>query len=140
MSSLTTNARRTLPCPNCGEMIYSDSTQCRFCSTPLDAQAAEAGAKAQQQINDACNYAKWIRNFAGAIWVFFLIGLIITAGQLAFLAGIFLVPISLILWQIRYGRLKTDDPDYKKAKRDCMAALFLWLPAMLLQLVLWIAL
>jgi hypothetical protein len=139
MSSITTNARRTLPCPKCGEMIYSDSTQCRFCATPLDAHAAEAGASVQQQVNDACNYAKWIRNFAGAMWVFLLVGLILTAGQLAVLAGIFLVPGSLIFWQIKYGRLKTDDRDYQKAKRDRLAALFLWLPAMLLQLLLWVA-
>jgi hypothetical protein len=120
-------------------MIYSDSTQCRFCATPLDAHAAEAGASVQQQVNDACNYAKWIRNFAGAMWVFLLVGLILTAGQLAVLAGIFLVPGSLIFWQIKYGRLKTDDRDYQKAKRDRLAALFLWLPAMLLQLLLWVA-
>ena len=138
MSSLTSNARRTLPCPNCGEMIYSDSSQCRFCSTPLDAQAAEAGANAQQQVNDACNYAKWIRNFAGAIWVFLLVGLILTAGQLAAVGGIFLVPVSLIFWQIKYGRLKTEDRDYQKAKRDRLAALFLWLPAMFVQFLLWV--
>src|SRR5262245_61499083 len=135
MSSLTTHARRIFPCPNCGEMIYSDSAQCRFCSASVDAQAAEAGANLQQQVNDACNYAKWIRNFAASICVFLLVGFILTAGQLAVLVGIFLVPISLIYWQIKYGRLKTGDPDYKKAKRDCLIALFLWLPAMLLRLL-----
>jgi hypothetical protein len=117
-------------------MIYSDTAQCRFCSAPLDRQVAEAAATAQEKVNDACNQAKWIRNMAGAMWVFLLVGLIFTVGTLGVMACFFLIPASLIYWQVKFGSLKTADPDYLKAKRDRLIALLLWLPAGLLQLLL----
>lgn len=126
--SLSTE-RRILPCPKCGEMIYSDSAQCRFCSAPLDRHAAEAGADVQQRVNNACNQAKWIRNAAGAMWVFLVVGMIIGVLRLAFVAFFFLVPVSIIAWQIQYNSLPTQDPDYQRAKRDRLTALLLWLPA-----------
>jgi hypothetical protein len=136
MSSMTQTQPRILPCPNCGEMIYSDTTQCRFCSAPVDVLAAEAGANLQEKVNDACNQAKWIRNTAGAMWVFMGLGIIFSFGRIGTLFCFVAVPLSLIYWQLRYGSLKTPDPDYKKAKRDRLIALLIWLPAGLIQLLL----
>jgi len=117
-------------------MIYSDTTKCRFCAADIDPKAAAAGANFQAQINNACNQAKMIRHMATAMWVLFLVGLIFSAGTIGVLAFFFIVPVSLILWQFKYGRLKTTDPDFQKAKRDRLIAIALWLPAGLLQITL----
>jgi hypothetical protein len=129
---LTANQPRILPCPNCNEMIYSDVTTCRFCSAPVDSAAAEAGANLQEKVNAAVNQAKWIRNMAGVIWIFLAMSFFWNGGTLGFFALFFITPISLVYWQIRYGRLQSADPDYKKAKRDRLIALVLWLPAALI--------
>jgi len=117
-------------------MIYSDATKCRFCSAEIDPQAAAAGAHLQAEVNNACNHAKMIRHMATAMWVLFVVGLIFSAGTIGVLAFFFIVPVSLILWQVKYGRLKTSDPDFQKAKRDRLIAIALWLPAGLLQIAL----
>lgn len=120
-------------------MIYSDSTTCRFCSLPVDRQAAEAAADVQKQVNDAVNLAKWTRNIAGAMWGLVGLGLIFGIASLAATACIFLIPASLIYWQIRYARLQTADVDYKKTGRDRLIALLLWLPASFIQLLIIVA-
>jgi len=131
--SIMSDKVRILPCPNCQQMIYSDSTQCRFCSATLDRQTTEAAASIQEQVNDACNHAKWIRNMAGAMWVLFGVSFILTAGTAGVFGLFFLIPAYLVYWQIKYGSLKTSDPDYQKAKRDRLVALLLWFPAGLLK-------
>src|SRR6476620_7734377 len=45
------------PCPSCGQMIYSDSETCRFCSATVDRQVAAAGSELQSRVNTACNQA-----------------------------------------------------------------------------------
>ena len=124
-----------LPCPQCGQMIYSDSTRCRFCSAEIDPVAAAAGAAVQKQVNDACNLAKATRHMATAMWVFFVVGFIFGSARFGVIGLFFAVPVSLILWQVRYGRLQTNDPDYKRAKRDRWIALALWLPVSVLQFI-----
>ena len=126
----------TLPCPSCGQMIYSDTTKCRFCSADIDPKAAAAGAQLQAQVNNACNQAKITRHMATAMWVFLLVGLIWNGGTIGVLACFFIVPVSLILWQVKYGSIQTADPDFKRAKRDRLIAIALWLPAGLLQIAL----
>ncbi len=117
-------------------MIYSDTTKCRFCEAPVDSTAAAAAADNQAKVNNACNQAKWIRNMAGAMWALLGVSLILTAGTVGVFACFFLIPLSLIYWQISYGRLKTADPDYQKAKRDRLIALGLWVPAALIEILL----
>ena len=129
MSSTFQTGARIFPCSQCGEMIYSDSTTCRFCSAPVDRQAAEAGADLQKQVNNAVNLAKWIRNTGGAMWAFVVLGLVLGVAFLAAIACFFLIPISLVYWQISFGGLKTADPDYAKTRRDRIIALLLWLGA-----------
>jgi len=75
MSTFMTSAR-IFPCATCGEVIYNDSTVCRFCSALVDRQAAEAAADLQEQVNNSVNQAKWTRNAAGAMWGFVGLGLI----------------------------------------------------------------
>jgi hypothetical protein len=116
-------------------MIYSDSPVCRFCSTPVNRQAAEAAADNQKEVNNAVNLAKWIRNAAGVMWGFVALGMFVGTAFLAAIGCMFLIPIALIYWQIKYGGLKTVDADFAKTKRDRVIALLLWLGASAAQIV-----
>ena len=124
-------------------MIFSDSEKCRFCLAPIDRKTAEAGAVVQDKVNSACSQAKMLRNYAGAVWIVFLFGLRISfrlrLHPFVFIAGwgllLFVVPIWLILWQAKFRNLQTADPDYKRAKRDRLLALVIWLPALALELL-----
>jgi uncharacterized Tic20 family protein len=117
-------------------MISSDVTKCRFCSATIDPQAAALGAELQAKVNTACNHAKMLRNAAGAMWLFFLLGLVLpfvgSGATLLFFGD----GGGLIYWQIKFGRLKTVDADYKRAKRDWLIAAAIWLPALAWTLVL----
>jgi uncharacterized membrane protein YciS (DUF1049 family) len=116
-------------------MIYSDSTKCRFCSAEIDPVAAAAGAALQKKVNDACNLAKVTRHMATSMWAFFVVGFIFGFARFGVLVLFVAVPVSLVLWQIKYGGLQTTDRDYKKARRDRWIALALWLPVGILQFV-----
>lgn len=135
MSNTTITGAGIFPCPTCGEMIYSDSKICRFCSAPVDHAAAELGARLQAQVNNACNQAKMLRHFAVSMWVFFLVSFLLSAAGWAFLGLMIVIPFWLIYWQFTFGKLTTNDPDYEKAKRDRLVAFFVWLPAPILQVV-----
>ena len=134
--SIGSGSASILPCPQCGEMIYSDVTACRFCSAAIDPQAAAAGAKLQKRINDACNHAKIVRNMAGVMWILFLVRFVFFGLVWGFIGLFFFVPAYLIFWQVKYGSLKTQDPDFNRAKRDRLIALLIWLPALALQVLL----
>ena len=133
--SIGSGGASILPCPKCGEMIYSDATTCRFCSEAIDPQAAAVGAKRQKEINDACNHAKMVRNVAGVMWIVFLARFLIFGATWGFVGLFFFVPAYLIFWQVKYGSLKTEDPDFSVARRDRLIALLIWLPALALQVL-----
>lgn len=124
------------PCPSCGQMIYSDAETCRFCSAKVDRQTAAAGAELQSRVNTACNQAKLLRNAAGVMWIFFLLGLLpfLPFGW-GFTFLVVAIPIWLVYWQVQFGSLQTTDADYKRAKRDRLIALVIWIPALALQLI-----
>ncbi len=65
----------------------------------------------------------------------FFLGLVWNGGILGVLALLIVIPVLFAMWQIKYSSLKTSDPDYKKANRERLIALALWLPAGLLQLL-----
>jgi hypothetical protein len=121
---------RILPCPACGEMIYSNVTTCRFCSSPVDSHAAELGADIQAKTNDAVNSAKMIRNIAAAMWFFLgvlrLIPFLNLMGLIAAVPCFLIVGVGLVYWQLKYGRIETIDADYKNAKSNWWFALALW--------------
>ncbi len=119
----------TFPCPNCHEFINSSMTTCKYCSAAIDLQAAITAVELQDKINRACNDASLVRNLAGAMWVFFFVRLIPIIGYVANIAMIvlfLLVPVRLIMWQVRFGGIQTADVDYKRANRNILVALGLW--------------
>ena len=134
MSFTLSRPKGILPCPSCGEMIYSDAEVCRFCSVPIDRETAFRGAELQKRVNDACNQAKWVRNAAGLMWLLLLLDLVFVPSARWGYVGLFvLVPIWLVTWHARYRSLETRDPDYKTAKRDWRIAVIIWLPALVLE-------
>ena len=137
MSGLNlSQSKGILPCPACGQMIYSDAEVCRFCSAPIDRETATRGAELQKRVNDACNQAKWVRNAAGVMWLLLLLDLVYVPSAGWGYIGLFVgVPIWLITWQVKFRSLETPDADYKTAKRDWLIALIIWLPALGLHVI-----
>lgn len=124
------------PCPNCGQLIYSNARNCRFCSATVDQEAATQGAALQARVNTACNQAKSLRNAAAVMWAFFLMGLLPFSPLGWGFTGLFVaLPVWLVYWQLRFGRMNTKDVDYRRAKRDWLISVFIWLPAIALQLL-----
>ena len=137
MSSLNlSQSKGILPCPACGQMIYSDAEVCRFCSAPIDRETAMRGAQLQARVNDACNQAKWMRNAAGVMWLLLLLRtLYVPSAGWGYIGVFFAIPVWLIMWQVRFRKLETPDPDYKTAKRDWLITLIIWLPALVLEVI-----
>ena len=120
----------SFPCPSCQEFINDSMTQCPYCSAPVDPQVARQAVEFQQRVNNACNDASLIRNLAGVMWLCFFLRFIPFVGcaaGIALLILFFLVPIRLLIWQSKYGMLRTPDVDYQRAKRNALIALALWI-------------
>ena len=118
---------RTFRCPNCNEMINDSMTTCRFCSVPVDPGVAQLIAERQQKANQAVSDASYLRSTTIAMWV--LLGLsfipFIPLVELGFFI-IFVVGIVLLIrWQVKFGNLLTNDPDYQSARKSWRIALLL---------------
>ena len=122
---------RTFRCPNCNEMINDQMQQCRFCSVPLDPGIVALVAEQQEKANRAYSDASYLKTTAIAMFVFLGLSLIpyVPLVYWAFLVTFFVVLILLIRWQASFGRLITNDDDYRLAKRGRTFALILWLVA-----------
>ena len=118
---------RTFRCPNCSEMINDSMTECRFCSTPVDPAVAAMIADRQEKANRAYSDASYVRIAAIAMFVFLGVSFIpfLPVVYWGFVITFFAVLVMLILWQVRFGSLVTDDPDYKRARRSKNIALIL---------------
>jgi Ca2+/Na+ antiporter len=122
---------QTYPCPNCNEIINETVEKCPYCSTPVDRQAAAAAAENQTKVNQACSDASYLRTAAVVLWVFLGLSFIpfIPLVGWAFLATFVVVLVMLIRWQVKFGGIKTKDPDYPRAKGNRNLAVVLWLAA-----------
>jgi len=127
---------RTFRCVNCNEMVNDSMTHCRFCSVPIDIGVATLLAERQQKANEAYSDASYVRNAAVTMFVFYAIGLILTMAYFAFIATFIVVTVLLIRWQVKYGVLVTNDPDYLKARRSKNIALLLLIVAFPLGVIL----
>jgi hypothetical protein len=123
---------QTFPCPNCGEIINDSVNTCRFCSTPVDPNAAASAAELQSRVNRACSDASFLRTAAAAMFVLLAVSVVPFVSLITyfgFILTFFVVLVLIIRWQIKFGRLQTTDDDYKRAKRLRTVALILWLVA-----------
>ena len=134
-------ALSTFQCPNCHEYINTGMEKCKYCSFPLNPQMVTAAVELQEKVNRACNEASLIRNLAGVMWVGFFfrfIPIIGVVGWILLLIGFFAVPCWLLYWAFRYGGLRTPDVDYKRAKRNALMALVLWILVLIVGVVLFV--
>lgn len=121
---------KTFQCPNCSQFINDSMTECKFCSTPLDAQFVSQAVENQDKVNDAYNAASNLRILAGVLVSSFFLSFIPFLGLVIvwlFRVVFIGLPFMLIYWQIRYGRIKTSDQDFKQAKKYWWTALAIWL-------------
>jgi hypothetical protein len=105
---------------------------CRFCSAPVDPQAASAAAEIQSRVNRACSDASFLRTAAAAMFVLLALSVVPFISLITYLGFIiifFVVLVLIIRWQIKFSRLQTADVDYQRAKRMRNLALILWLVA-----------
>jgi len=114
------SAVHVLPCPNCGETINTSVQQCPFCSTPIDPAAAEVSAAATSRISQACSDASYLKILAWALVTFFCQIFVPFLGLVGIVGLWFLriaIPVMVVRWWIKFGSIKTDDPDFARAKR-----------------------
>jgi hypothetical protein len=105
---------------------------CRFCSAPVDPQAAAAAGEIQARVNRACSDASFLRIAAAAMFGFLALSplpFISVPTYLGFIITFFVVLVLIIRWQIRFGRLQTSDVDYQRSRRLRNLAIVLWLVA-----------
>lgn len=127
--SLLSGEIRVFECPSCRETINTSVTQCPYCSAPVDRNAAAAAADLTSRVSQACSDASYVRILAGSIIAFFVLFLVPFLGFLG-LVGYYLllvlVPVMSVRWWIRYASIRTQDPDFRRAKRNVGIALILW--------------
>jgi hypothetical protein len=118
------SAVRVFPCLNCKETINTSMQQCPFCSAPIDHTAAETAAVAFGKVNQACSDASYLKIMAGSALTFLalrFVPLLSAIGAAGFLFLEFAIPVMAIRWWIKFGPIKTDDPEFVRARRTTMA-------------------
>ena len=129
---------RTFRCLNCNEMINDSMTQCRYCNVPVDAVVARLVAERQERANQSYSDASFLRTAAIVIYVCVVLSftpIVAFVGSVGFVITFFLVLALLIRWQLKFGRLVTNDADYLKARRSWRFALMLWILAIPIGLI-----
>lgn len=122
---------RTFRCPNCNEMINDSMTVCRYCNVPVDPGVAQLIAERQEKANQSYSDASYLRTAAVAMYAFLGLSFIPFVSVLGwgFLITFVVVLVLLIRWQVKFGRLVTNDADYLKARRSWRFSLVLWIVA-----------
>jgi hypothetical protein len=108
-------------------MINENAAQCRFCSVVIDPGVAELIAGRQQKVNEACSDASYLRRTAMAMYVFLGFALVFTFAYWGFLITFWMGFVLMVRWQVKFGELITNDPDYAKARRSKSVSLLLLL-------------
>jgi len=127
----------TFPCPHCNEVINDSMRECRFCRASIDPRAARAAGELQARVNQACSDASYTASAAYVMFALLLLSVLpfIPLVWVAYLLTFFTVILMIVRWQLKFGDIKTRDPDFKRALFSRNVALALWLVAM----PLWVA-
>lgn len=113
------SASRIFQCPNCGETIDTAAERCRFCSSPIDPAAAEMAANLMAKVNQACSDASYLKIAAVAMLAFIGMMFVPFLGLVGFGGYYFLmfaIPVLVIRWWIKFGRIKSDDKEFGSGK------------------------
>jgi hypothetical protein len=107
--------------------------QCRWCSSPVDRDTAEHLSNVQEKVNQACSNASYLTTI---VWMM-LPFLVLTfspflfffwpIGVLGFLFLGVAVPIKIIQWRSKFGKIRSSDPDFKRAKIAIIRNSFIWI-------------
>jgi hypothetical protein len=120
---------RVFPCPACRQIIDTTMQSCKYCGAAIDPDAAAAAATLQERVQKACGKASSARITATTIPIFFLLSFVPFIGGVGW-AGtgvtLLIVPLSVIHWHIRFGKLESPDPDLPRARRAVRDALLVW--------------
>lgn len=117
------NETKIFECPNCKQTIDTSAPQCRFCSALIDPEAAQSAASTMARINRACSDASYLKIAAGALPVFIVLIFVPFLTWLGGFGSLFLlyaIPIGAVVWGIRFWSIKTEDPDFRRAKRTVL--------------------
>jgi hypothetical protein len=138
--SLTSTASNTgvFECPVCKQTIDSSSTQCRFCSATIDPAAAEAAAEKMAKVNQACSDASFLRTMAITILVFLgfmFVPFLSILGIAGYWFLMFAVPFMTIRWWIKFGSIRAEDRDLKRARTTVIVVSVLGPLPLLIRLV-----
>ena len=129
---------RTFRCPNCNEMINDSMTQCRYCSVPVDPAVAQLIGERQEKANQSYSDASFLRTAVVAIYVLMGLGFILPFVGWGSVIVFFVALVLLIRWQVKFGRLVTNDADYLKARRSWRLSLVLWLAVIPVRVIVWV--
>lgn len=114
------SAVEVFPCPNCNETINTSMQQCTFCLAPIDHDAAKVLATATSKISQACSDASYLKIMLGILLPFGAIIFLPFLGLFGLVGFVFVkyaLPVMIIRWWIKYGRIKTVDPDFRSARK-----------------------
>jgi hypothetical protein len=92
---------------------------CPFCSAPVDQDAADLSAAAFAKVNQACSDASYLKIMVGSALAFFLLKFSFFLTLLGVVGFRFLevaVPVMVIRWFVKFGALRSDDPDFIRAR------------------------
>ncbi|MFN0112918.1 MAG: hypothetical protein ACKVZH_29000 [Blastocatellia bacterium] len=134
---LSTSQQQNIQCQNCLEFINASLSNCRYCGAVVGLAAAPVEEAAQAKIASACRDGFLLKVMAWILAVCFIALSFSVFGQLALVGFLILLaalPLMLIRWWVKYGRLKTEEPDYQTAKREVLMASFIWLVTILVWL------
>jgi hypothetical protein len=122
---------QTFPCPSCNEIINDSMRECRFCRALIDPRAARAAGELQARVNEACSEASYAASTAYVMLALLVLSVLpfIPLVWVAYLLTFFAVIIMVVRWQMKFGDIRTGDPDYKRALFSRNVALVLWLVA-----------
>jgi hypothetical protein len=132
---------RVFPCPACQQIVDSTMERCKFCGVAIDPAAAAAAADTQEKVQKACGEASSTRITATAMPGFFLLSFVPVIGNVG-LAGtaatLVIVPSMVIRWHRRFGKLKSPDPDLRRARQAIKVAALVWAGMLVVNVLWWI--
>lgn len=111
------------PCPTCRETINTSVARCPYCSTPIDEAAAKLSAAETSNISQACSDASYLKIMLGILLPFGAVIFFPFLGLLGIVGFVFIkyaLPVMLIRWWVKYGRIQTIDPDFRTARKSAI--------------------
>lgn len=120
---------QTVQCYNCLEFVSATLTNCRYCGAVITVENAPVEETAQSKLAQASRDGSFLKLLSRALVVCFLALTFSIFSKLA-LAGFLLllvaVPILLVHWWVKHGRLQSEEQVYYTAKRNAVFSAVLW--------------